>query len=74
MVTNAILGATLLALLAGLGWFYRYARTDSFRHGELRRATFQLLLVIGPFFGVHPDRPEPTPTSISTPKKDDEPA
>lgn len=73
MVTNAILGAALLALVVMLAAFYRYSHTDAFRHGDLRRATFNLLLVIGPFFGVHPDRPEPAPTSISTPKKDDPP-
>jgi hypothetical protein len=60
----------LLALLAILGAFYRYSRTDAFRRGDLRKASFELLLMIGPFFGVHPKRPEPEPTTISTPKDD----
>lgn len=71
-MTDVILGSVLIGLLVLLGAFYRYSRTDAFRNGDLRRATFNLLLVIGPFFGVHPDRPEPTPTSISTPKRDPE--
>jgi hypothetical protein len=73
VVTNVILGAVLLALLAGFVAFYRYSRTEAFRHGDVRRATLSLLMTIGPFFGVHPERPEPAPTSVSTPKGDDEP-
>ena len=72
-VTNLILGGVLIGLLVIFGLFYRYSRTEEFRRGDLRRATLNLLIVIGPFFGVHPDKPEPTPTSISTPKKDDPP-
>jgi hypothetical protein len=60
----------LVALLVGFGLFYRYSRTEAFRRGDLRRASFNLLLVIGPFFGVHPKPPEPEPTSVSTPKGD----
>jgi hypothetical protein len=67
-----ILGAVLVALLLGLGVFYRYTHTEAWRRGEVRRATFELLLVIGPFFGVHPKKPEPEPTSVSTPKGDSE--
>jgi hypothetical protein len=70
VVTNAILGATLVALLLGLALFYRYSRTDAFRRGELRKASFELLLIIGPYFGVHPKRPQPQPTTISTPRDD----
>ena len=62
----------LLALLVGFAAFYRYSHTEAFRRGDLRRASFNLLLVIGPFFGVHPKPPEPEPTSISTPKDDSE--
>jgi len=69
-MANVILGAVLLALLVILATFYRYSRTDAFRHGDVRRATFELLVVIGPFFGVHPKPPEPEPTSVSTPKGD----
>ncbi len=62
----------LLALLAILGAFYRYSRTDAFRTGDLRRASLGFLMIIGPFFGVHPKRPEPEPATISTPKDDGE--
>jgi hypothetical protein len=65
-----ILGAVLVALLVGFGAFYRYSRTDAWRHGEVRRATFELLLVIGPFFGVHPKPPEPEPPAVLTPRGD----
>jgi hypothetical protein len=60
----------LLALLVIFGAFYRYSRTEAFRRGDLRRATLSLLMTIGPFFGVHPERPEPEPTHVSTPKGD----
>ena len=72
MVTNAILGAALIALLVLLTIFYRYSRTDAFRRGDLRKASFEFLLIIGPFFGVHPKRPQPEPTTVSTPKGDTE--
>ena len=65
-----ILGAVLVALLIGFGAFYRYSRTDAWRHGDVRRATFELLLVIGPFFGVHPKPPEPEPPAVLTPRGD----
>jgi hypothetical protein len=68
----AIVAAVFVALVAGLVALYRYTHTESWRHGEVRRATFELLLVIGPFFGVHPKHPEPEPTSVSTPKGDSE--
>ena len=60
----------LLALLIVLAAFYRYSRTDAFLRGDVRKASFELLLIIGPFFGVHPKRPQPEPTTISTPKDD----
>jgi hypothetical protein len=69
-MTNIILGAVVIGLLAMFAAFYRYSRTEAFRHGDVRRATFNLLLVIGPFFGVHPKPPEPEPTTVSTPKGD----
>jgi len=72
VVTNAILGGALIALMLGLAAFYRYSRTDAFRHGDVRRATLGLLMAIGPFFGVHPKRIEPEPATISTPKDDSE--
>ena len=69
-MTNIVLAVVLIALLAGFVAFYRYSRTDAFRRGDVRRASFNLRLVIGPFFGVHPKPPEPEPTSVSTPKGD----
>lgn len=62
----------LLALLVIFGLFYRYSRTDAFRRGDLRKASFEFLLIIGPFFGVHPKRPQPEPTTVSTPKDEQE--
>ena len=72
VITNLILGIALIGLLAGVAVFYRYSRTDSWRHGDVRRATFELLLVIGPFFGVRVKPPEPEPPAVLTPKGDDE--
>jgi hypothetical protein len=70
MVPAVVLGAVLLALLVVLGLFYRHSRTDAWRHGDLRRATFELLVVIGPFFGVRVKPPEPEPSAVMTPKGD----
>jgi hypothetical protein len=70
VVTNVVLGVVILAMLVGFVAFYRYSHTDAFRHGDLRRATFELLVTIGPFFGVHPKRPEPEPSAVLAPKGD----
>jgi len=72
MLPVIVLGAVLLALIICLAWFYRYSRTEAFRKGELRRATFEFLVIIGPFFGVRVKPPEPEPTSVSMPKGDTE--
>jgi hypothetical protein len=72
MAIDIVLGAVLLALVAGVLWLRRYVRTDDFRRSDLRRATFELLVVIGPFFGVRVKPPEPEPTAVATPKGDDE--
>jgi len=66
----AILSAVLLALVGLVLWFRRYARTEAFRRGELRRATFEFLVIIGPFFGVRVKPPEPEPPAVLTPKGD----
>ena len=72
MLPAIVLGAVFVALLVGLGMFYRYSHTEAWRRGELRKATFELLVVIGPFFGVRVKPPEPEPTAIATPKGDTE--
>ncbi len=72
MLPAIVLGTVLAALVVGLGWFYRYSRTDAWRRGELRRATFEFLIVIGPFFGVRVKPPEPEPPAVLTPKGDTE--
>ncbi|HZS16067.1 MAG TPA: hypothetical protein VFC09_15865 [Candidatus Dormibacteraeota bacterium] len=70
MITDVVLGAVIAVLVVALAAFYRYSHTDEFRHGDLRRASLGLLMAIGPFFGVHPKRVEPEPSTISTPKDD----
>ena len=72
MVPAIVLGAVLLALVVGLGLFYRYSRTEAWRRGDLRKATFELLVTIGPFFGVRVKPPEPEPAAVMTPKGDTE--
>ena len=72
MVTDVVLGAVFLQLLLAIAAFYRYSHTEAFRHGDLRRATFELLVTIGPFFGVHPKPIEPEPPAVLTPKGDDD--
>jgi len=66
----AVMSAVLVALIAGVVWFRRYSRTEAFRHGDLRRATFEFLVIIGPFFGVRVKPPEPEPPAVLTPKGD----
>lgn len=70
-----VLGVAFVVLLLGLIAFVRYSRSDAWRRGEVRRATFELLLVIGPFFGVRVKPPEPEPPAVLTPAGDrDDPA
>jgi hypothetical protein len=69
---DIVLGAVLLALVVFVLWLRRYVRTDAFRHSDVRRATFELLVVIGPFFGVRVKPPEPEPAAVMTPKGDDD--
>lgn len=72
MLPAIVLGAVLLGLLVVLGSFYRYSRTEAWRRGELRRSTFEFLVIIGPFFGVRVKPPEPEPPAVLTPKGDDD--
>jgi len=65
-----VLSAVLVILVAGLAWFYRYSRTEAFRRGDLRRASFEFLVIIGPFFGVRVKPPDPEPAAVLTPKGD----
>jgi hypothetical protein len=71
VITDVALGAVLIGLLVGLLLLRRYLGTESFRRSDLRRASFGLLMAIGPFFGVHPKPPEPEPPAVLTPKGED---
>ena len=59
-------------LVAVVAWFYRYSQTRAFQHGELKRATLEFLMVVGPFFGVHVKPPRPEPPAVLTPKGDED--
>lgn len=67
-----VLGGVFSALLGGFVAFFLYSRTPAWRSSELRMATLRFLAIIGPFFGAQVEVPPPTPTAITTPRRDPE--
>ena len=68
-----VLSAVLVVLLVGFLWFYMYSRTIAWGESDTRKALLNMMVVVGPIFGVHYRKEPPEPTSISAPRSDDEP-
>ena len=51
--------AVLAALLAGFTLFFLYSRTPAWRQSDTKMALMQVLIVVGPMFGMRFDRPPP---------------
>ena len=75
MVTIIVLSAVLAVMLIAFFSFYWYSRTPEWGDSETRKALLRMLVVVGPIFGMHYDKPVPERPTIATPKiDDDEPA
>jgi hypothetical protein len=68
-----VLSAVLVALLVAFLWFYMYSRTLAWGESETRKALLNMMIVVGPIFGMHYRKDPPEPTSISAPRSEDEP-
>jgi drug/metabolite transporter (DMT)-like permease len=67
-----VLSAIVVVMLAVFLWFYMYSRTLAWGQSDTRKAMLNLMIVVGPIFGMHYKKEPPEPTSISAPAQDDE--
>jgi hypothetical protein len=65
-----VLYALLAALVGGFVAFYLYSRTPAWRSSETRMATMRLMVIIGPMFGMHFEKPPPDRPAVMTPGPD----
>jgi hypothetical protein len=72
MVTIIVLSVVFAILLSGFLSFYWYSRTPAWGDSETRKALLQVLVVVGPLFGMHYERPQPERQTIGTPKLPDD--
>ena len=49
----------LAVMLGGFVLFFLYSRTPAWRQSDTRMALMQVLIVVGPMFGMRFDRPPP---------------
>ena len=66
-----VLSVLLAAMIGGFLWFYYYSRTPAWGESETRKAMLNLLVVVGPIFGMHYRPPRPEPPTISAPGPDE---
>jgi uncharacterized membrane protein len=67
-----VLSAVVVVMLAVFFWFYMYSRTLAWGQSDTRKALLNLMIVVGPIFGMHYRKDPPEPTSISAPAEDDD--
>jgi len=67
-----VLSAIVVVMLAVFVWFYVYSRTPAWGQSDTRKAMLNMMVVVGPIFGMHYKKEPPEPTSISAPVQDDE--
>ncbi len=68
MATIIVLSIVFGILLIGFLWFYWYSRTLAWGESETRKAMLRTLIVVGPIFGMHYEKPVPERPTIATPK------
>jgi len=68
VATITVLAVVFGALLVAFLWFYWYSRTLAWGESETRKAMLRMLIVVGPIFGMHYEKPVPERPTISTPK------
>jgi hypothetical protein len=69
-VGAAVMLAVLAALLGGFVLFFLYSRTPAWRQGDTRMALMQVLIVVGPMFGMRFDKPPPDRPAVMGPGPD----
>jgi hypothetical protein len=67
-----VLSAVVVAMLVVFFWFYLYSRTPAWGQSDTRKAMLNMMIVVGPIFGMHYKKEPPEPTSISAPAQDDD--
>jgi drug/metabolite transporter (DMT)-like permease len=67
-----VLSAVVVVMLGVFLWFYLYSRTPAWGQSDTRKAMLNMMIVVGPIFGMHYKKEPPEPTSISAPAQDDE--
>jgi hypothetical protein len=67
-----VLSVVIVAMLVGFVWFYLYSRTLAWGQSDTRKALLNMMIVVGPIFGMHYKKEPPEPTSISAPAQDDD--
>ncbi len=71
MIGVIVLSAIVVVMLAVFVWFYLYSRTPAWGQSDTRKAMLNMMVVVGPIFGMHYKKEPPEPTSISAPAQDD---
>jgi hypothetical protein len=69
IVLTAVLAVLVLAFIA----FYRYSRTPEWGDSDVRKAALELLMSIGPLWGMHFKAPRPELPTAATPGPEPEP-
>ena len=72
MIGVIVLSAVVVAMLVVFFWFYLYSRTPAWGQSDTRKAMLNMMIVVGPIFGMHYKKEPPEPTSISAPAQDDD--
>ena len=72
MIGVVVLSAVVVTMLVVFFWFYIYSRTPAWGQSDTRKAMLNMMIVVGPIFGMHYKKEPPEPTSISAPAQDDE--
>jgi hypothetical protein len=67
-----VLSVIVVVMLVVFFWFYMYSRTPAWGQSDTRKAMLNMMIVVGPIFGMHYKKEPPEPTSISAPAQDDE--
>jgi hypothetical protein len=65
-----VLSAVVVAMIVVFFWFYMYSRTPAWGQSDTRKAMLNMMIVVGPIFGMHYRKDPPEPTSISAPGSD----
>jgi hypothetical protein len=67
-----VLSAVVVVMVVAFLWFYLYSRTLAWGQSDTRKALLNMMIVVGPIFGMHYRKEPPEPTSISAPASDDD--